>query len=133
MSNSTNTVVHFDGKGSNLFLCLRSHPIYAAHVCCSIFQPAKFEQTITHQHVLLWQENLIDWTAVTIIMSLHVLIAHHIFYDPKKTILTHSGLSLSLKGIIFNKSVYLIMFYILQMCMYWYCQISTFSAMLFYY
>jgi len=66
-------------------------------------------------------------------MSLHGLIAHHIFYDPKKTILTHTGLSLSLKGIIFNKSVYLIMFYILQMCMYCYCQISTFSAMLFYY
>jgi len=53
MSNSTNMVVHFDGKGSNLFLRLRLHPIYAAQVCCSIFQSAKFEQTIAHQHVLL--------------------------------------------------------------------------------
>ena len=41
MSNSTNTVVYFDGKDDNLYLRLRtmSHTIYAA----------KFEQTITHQ------------------------------------------------------------------------------------
>jgi len=48
MSNSTNTVVHFDGKEvGNLCLGLwaRSHTIYAAQVGCSIFQPAKFEQT----------------------------------------------------------------------------------------
>ena len=41
----TNTVVYFDGKDSNLYLRLREMPltIYAAI----------FEQTITHQHVLL--------------------------------------------------------------------------------
>ena len=40
MYNSTNTVVNFDGKDSNLYLSLRamSHTIYAA----------KFDQTITH-------------------------------------------------------------------------------------
>jgi hypothetical protein len=47
MSNSTNMVhvVYFDGKDSNLYLRLREMPltIYAAI----------FEQTITHQHVLL--------------------------------------------------------------------------------
>jgi len=58
MSNSTNMVVHFDGKGSNLHLHLRS-----------IFQPAKFEQTITHRHVLLRWES-IDGGAVTIILCL---------------------------------------------------------------
>ena len=45
MSNSTNTVVCFDGKDGILYLRLRtmSHIIYAA----------QFEQTIIHQHVLL--------------------------------------------------------------------------------
>jgi len=46
--NSTNTVVYFDGKDSNLYLCLQamSHTIYAA----------KFEQTIITQHVFLrWE------------------------------------------------------------------------------
>ena len=45
MSKSTNTVVCFDGKDGNLYLRLRtiSQTIYAA----------KFEQTITYQHVLL--------------------------------------------------------------------------------
>ena len=49
MSNSTNTVVCFDGKDGILYLRLRtmSHTIYVA----------KFEQTITHQHVLLRQES----------------------------------------------------------------------------
>ena len=49
MYNSTNTVVYFDGKDGNLYLRLRtmSHTIY----------PAKFEQTITHQHVLLRRES----------------------------------------------------------------------------
>ena len=49
MSNSTNTVVYFDGKDGNLYLRLRTmlHSIYAA----------KFEQTITHQRVLLQQES----------------------------------------------------------------------------
>jgi hypothetical protein len=44
-SNSTNTVVYFDGKDNNLYLRLwtMSHTIYAA----------KFNQTITRQHVLL--------------------------------------------------------------------------------
>jgi hypothetical protein len=48
MSNSTNMVVYFDWKDGHLYLRLRtmSHTIYAA----------KFEQTITHQHVLLrWE------------------------------------------------------------------------------
>ena len=46
---NTNTVVYFDGKDGNLYLRLRtmSHTIYAA----------KFEQTITHQHVLLRRES----------------------------------------------------------------------------
>jgi hypothetical protein len=48
VSNSTYTVVYFDGKDGNLYLRLRrmSHTIYAA----------KFEQTIIHQHVLLQRE-----------------------------------------------------------------------------
>ena len=48
MSNSTNMVVYFDGKDSNLYLRLREMPltIYAAI----------FEQTITHHHVhLQWE------------------------------------------------------------------------------
>ena len=49
MYNSTNTVVYFDGKDGNLFLHMRSmsHTIYVA----------KFEQMITHQHVLLRRES----------------------------------------------------------------------------
>jgi len=49
MYNSTNTVVYFDEKYSNLYLRLRamSYTIYAA----------KFEQTITHQHVLLRRQS----------------------------------------------------------------------------
>ena len=79
MYNSTNTVVHFDGKEGNSHLCLlaRSHTTLWCRLW-SIFQLAKFEQTIT-QHVLLWQESLIDGTDVTIILCLHILIAHHIF------------------------------------------------------
>ena len=71
MSNSTNTVVHCNGKGGNLYLCLRvrSHTIYVAQAMCSIFQPA-----MTHQHLLLRWETLIDGTAVTMILYLHVLI-----------------------------------------------------------
>jgi len=34
----------------------------------SFFRPAKFEQRITHQHVLLWRESVIDGTAVAIIL-----------------------------------------------------------------
>jgi hypothetical protein len=56
MSNSTNTLVHidFDEKGINLCLRLRtrSHTIYTLQVGF-IFHPAKFEEQITHQHVLL--------------------------------------------------------------------------------
>ena len=78
ISNSTNTVVYFRLEDGNLYLGLRtmSHTIYAA----------KFEQTITHQHVLLRQESQshvlcnrkvsrIDGASVTIILCLHVLIA----------------------------------------------------------
>jgi hypothetical protein len=38
MSNSTNMVVHFDGKDGNSYLRLRarSHTIYVAHVSCSV-------------------------------------------------------------------------------------------------
>ena len=45
----TNTVVYFDWKDGNLYLRLQamSHTIYAA----------KFEQTITRQHVLLRLES----------------------------------------------------------------------------
>ena len=60
MSNGTNMVVHFDGKGGNLYLSLWpkvTHTIYA-----------KFEQTITRQHVLLRQESFTDGTMVTIII-----------------------------------------------------------------
>jgi len=78
MSNSKNTVVHIGGKCGNLYLRLRarSHTIYGPHVGWSIFQIAKFEQTITHQHVLVRRECLNDGTAVAIIVCLHVLIAH---------------------------------------------------------
>ena len=49
MSKGTNMVVYFERKDGNLYLRLRtmSHTIYAA----------KFEQMITHQHVLLRQES----------------------------------------------------------------------------
>jgi hypothetical protein len=72
MSNSTNTVVQFDEKGDNLCLRLwaRSYRIYVMQVGCSIFHfhPAKFEHTITRQHVLFQREPLIEGTAVTIIL-----------------------------------------------------------------
>ena len=80
-SNSTNTIVYFDDKGGNLYLRLlaKLHTIYVQQVGCSIFHHAKFEQTITHQHALLRQENLIDGTVVSIILCLHVLITQGIF------------------------------------------------------
>ena len=70
MSNSTNTIVYFDGKDDDLYLRLpaMSHTIYAA----------KLEQTITHDLV---QVSLIDGESVTIILCLHVLIAHCIFIN----------------------------------------------------
>jgi hypothetical protein len=37
----------------------------------SISHPAKYEQPITHKHVLLWRTSLIGGTAVTIILCLH--------------------------------------------------------------
>ena len=43
---------------------------------CSIFRPAKFEQTIIHQYVILRRDRLIDGTAGTIILCLHILITH---------------------------------------------------------
>ena len=83
MSNSTNTVVRFDGKCGHLYLYFwsRSHTIYAAQVDCLIFQPFQFKYTIIQQHVLLKWEGLIDGTAITIILCLHVLIAHRIFIN----------------------------------------------------
>ena len=53
----------------------RSHTIYVHKIGCSVFQPAKCEQTIIHQHMLLKQESLIDGTAITILLCWHVLIA----------------------------------------------------------
>ena len=53
-----------------------SHTSYAAQVWGFIFQPAKFNQTITHQHLLTLRESHIDGT---ILFCVHVLIAHHIF------------------------------------------------------
>ena len=49
MYNSINTVAYFDWTYDNLYLCMwaMSHTIYAA----------KFEQTKTHQHVLLRMES----------------------------------------------------------------------------
>ena len=52
MSNSTNTVVHFDGEDDDW---------------------SKLYQTITHQLVLSWQESLINGIAVRIILCFHVL------------------------------------------------------------
>ena len=44
-----------------------------------VFYPER-KRRITHQHVLLRLESqYIDGACVTIILSLHVLIAHHIF------------------------------------------------------
>ena len=75
--------VHFDEKCGNL--CLRLHArrytIYIAQIGRSIFHPSKFEQTITHQHMLLRSESVIDGTAVAIILCLHVLITHHILIN----------------------------------------------------
>ena len=85
MTNSTNMVVHFGGKGGNLHLRwrARSHTIYATQVGCSIFQPAKFEQTITHQHVLLQQESLIDGTDVWPKLQIpYLLIFGYVDYFP---------------------------------------------------
>ena len=83
MSNSTHTVVHFNEKSGNLCLCLwvRSYTIYVTEVCCCIFHPAKFEQTMIHQHVLLRRESLIDGRAVTLMLRLHFLIIHRIFIN----------------------------------------------------
>ena len=75
--------MYFDGKGGNLYLRLpaRSHTICEVQVGCSFFQPAKFKQTIIHRHMLLRWKSLIDGTAVTIILCLHVLITRHIFIN----------------------------------------------------
>ena len=80
-TNLSNKAVHFDGISGNLYLGLRarSHTIDAARVGCSIFQPANFDQTITHQHVLLRREYLFDGTTITIILCLHALSTSHIY------------------------------------------------------
>jgi len=59
MPNSTNTVIHFDGKSGNLYLRLRarSHTVYEAQVSGSLFQTVKVEQMNT-QHTLLRRESL---------------------------------------------------------------------------
>jgi hypothetical protein len=75
--------VFFDEKCGNLCLDLQArwYTISIAQVGCSIFHPSKFEQTITHQHMFLWSESVIDGTAVTIILCLHVLLTHHILIN----------------------------------------------------
>jgi len=80
MSKSTNTVVHIAEKGGKLYLHLlaRWHTIYAEQEDCSIFHPAKFEQRITHQHVLLRRESLIGGTAITKKLCLYILSTHRI-------------------------------------------------------
>ena len=67
-SDSTNTVVYFDGKDSNLYLRLQaiSHTINAA----------KFGMCFYDGKV-----SLIDGVSVTIILCLHVLIAHLLILD----------------------------------------------------
>ena len=63
-------------------VCRQDHTQFMQHMLAGlIFQPTKFEQTITHQHVHLQRECLIDGTAVTIILCLHVLIARRIFIN----------------------------------------------------
>ena len=65
ISNSTNTVVYFDGNDGNLYLRLRtmSHTIHAA----------EFEQTITiNMYFYEGKVSLIDGTSVTIISCLHI-------------------------------------------------------------
>ena len=76
MSNSTNTEVYFDWK-TVIY-------IYVCGRCRKQFYAAKFEQTITHQHILLRREgqstiyfndgkvSLIEGASVTIILCLHV-------------------------------------------------------------
>ena len=54
---------------------------FSSLVGCSIFHTAKFEQTITYQHMLLRAESLIDGTDVAIILSLHGFITHPIFIN----------------------------------------------------
>jgi hypothetical protein len=44
---------------------------FAAQVGCSNFQPTKFDQMITHQHVLLPRESFIGGTAVTKIFTIN--------------------------------------------------------------
>ena len=46
----------YEQDGTQFILCRLS--------VISFFHPAKFEQTITHQHMLLQRESVIDGTAV---------------------------------------------------------------------
>ena len=71
---SGSSISYFDGKYGNLYWHLRAMlpTIYAA----------KFKQTITHQHMLLrWKSQSYRWSICSIILCLHVLIAHHIFIN----------------------------------------------------
>jgi len=52
----------------NIFVCWQGHTQSMRHRLAAVFQPAKCEQTITHQHMLLKRESLIDGTAITILL-----------------------------------------------------------------
>jgi hypothetical protein len=79
MPNSTKTVVYYHGKDDNLYIyiCGQGHKQF---IRCRL-AVLSFDQTITHQHVLSLRESLIHGTVVTIILCLHVLIAHRIFIN----------------------------------------------------
>jgi hypothetical protein len=62
-----------------IYVCGQGHTQFM-QFRLAIFQPATFEQTIAHQHVLLGRAILIDGTSVTVILCLHVLIAHVYIY-----------------------------------------------------
>jgi pyruvate-formate lyase len=61
-----------------IYVCEQGQTIYVKQVVCTIFYPAKFEQKITHLHVLLRWASLIDGTDATLILCLHDLITHHV-------------------------------------------------------
>jgi hypothetical protein len=65
----------------HIYVCGQGHTQFMWRMLAVLFQPAKFEQTIIQQHVLLQRESLINGTAVTIILCWHVLIADHIFIN----------------------------------------------------
>ena len=69
MYNSTNAVVYFDEKDRNLYLSLP--------VCCQI----RADNNSSTCAFTTRKVSLIDGVSVTIILCLHVLIAHHIFIN----------------------------------------------------